>query len=57
MLWGLDALLKEVLIEKINTSIWFRCMKKSLMEDKQNNEVQRPQPQKEHLTDEFVVVA
>ena len=33
----------KVSIGKINTSIWFRCMKKkSLMEDKRNNEVQRP---------------
>jgi len=34
-----------VLIGKINTSIWFHSMKKkkkSLMEDKRNNEAQRP---------------
>jgi len=43
---------RRVLIGKINTLIWFCCMnkKKSLMEDKRNNEVQRP------LTGEFVVV-
>jgi len=58
MLWRLDALLKEVLIGKINTSIWFRCMKKkSVIEDKWNNEAQRSQPQKAHLTGEFVAVA
>jgi len=35
MLWHLDTLLKEMLIGKINTSIWFHCMKKkNLMEDK-----------------------
>ena len=50
-----------MLIGKINTSIWFCCMKKkkkSLMEDKSNNEVQRPhahslEPQKAHLTGEL----
>jgi len=35
MLWCLDILLKESVDWKINTSIWFHCMKKkSLMEDK-----------------------
>ena len=38
MLWRLDTLL---LIGKINTSIWFCCMKKNLMDDKRN-EAQRP---------------
>jgi len=45
MLWDLDTLLKESVDWKINTSIWFCCMKKkkkSLMEDKRNNEAQRP---------------
>jgi len=32
---------RKVLIGKINTLIWFCCMKKSLMEDKRN-EAQRP---------------
>jgi len=39
----LDTLLKESVNWKINTSVWFRCMrKKSLMEDKRNNVGQRP---------------
>jgi len=34
---------RKVLIAKINTSIWLCCkIKKSLMEDKRNNKVQRP---------------
>ena len=41
MLWHLD---EESVDWKINTSIWFHYMKKkkSLMEDKRNNEAQRP---------------
>jgi len=53
-----------MLIGKINTSIWLRCMKKkkkSLMEDKRNNQgAEAPhwsEPQKAHLTGEFVVMA
>jgi len=42
MLWCLDTLLKESVIGKINTLVWFHCMKKSLMEDKRNNKAQRP---------------
>jgi len=51
-----------VLIGKINTLIWFRCMKKkkSLMEDRRNNKAQKPHthqnPQKAHPTGEFIVV-
>jgi len=43
-MWGLDTLLEESVDWKINTSILFHCMKKkkSLMEDKRNNEAQRP---------------
>jgi len=64
MLWHLDTLLRESDDWKINTSIWFHCMKKkkkSLMEDKRNNEAQKPytrwNPQKAHLTGKFVVLA
>jgi len=51
-----------VWIGKINTSIWFHCIKKkSLMNDKRNNEsTEAPhssEPQKAHPTGEFVVVA
>jgi len=52
-----------VLIGKINTSIWFCYMKKkkSLMEDKRNNEAQmpltHPELQKAHPTGKFVAVA
>ena len=42
MLWHLDTLLEKSVDWKINTSIWFCCMKKkSLMEDERNNEEQR----------------
>ena len=35
ILWHLDTLLsRNVLIGKINTLVWFCCMKKSVMEDK-----------------------
>jgi len=62
MLWHLDMLLKESVDWKINALIWFHCIKvkKSLMEDKRHNQVQRPhtrQNPKTHLTGEFVVVA
>jgi len=57
----LDTLLKEVLIGKINTLVWFRSMKKkSLMEDKRSQRgTEAPhssEPQKAHPTGEFVVV-
>jgi len=55
---------KKVLMGKINTSVWFCCMKKkkkSLMEDKRNQWGAEPphssEPQKAHPTSEFVVVA
>jgi len=60
MLWCLDTLLKESFDGKIDTSIWFHCMKKkSLMEDTvKGAEVPHlSEPQKAHLTGEFVVVA
>jgi len=46
----------------MNTSVWFRCMKKkSVMEDKRNQQgAEAPhssEPQKVHPTGEFVVVA
>ena len=61
MLWRLDTLLKESVDWKVNTSIWFHCMKKkSLMKDKRNNEgAEAPhssESQKAHPTGEFVVV-
>ena len=37
----LHTLLKESVDWKIDTLIWFRCMKKSLIEDKRDNEAQR----------------
>jgi len=58
------TLLKESVDWKMNTLIWFHCMKKkkkSLMEDKRNNggaEVpDSSEPQKAHPTGEFVVMA
>ena len=51
-----------MLIGKINTSIWFRCMKmktKGLKEHKRNNKAQSPSlvgTPKAYLTGEFVVV-
>jgi len=53
---------KKVLIWKINTSVWFRCMKKkNLMEDKRNqrgaNAPHSLEPQKAHPNGKFVVVA
>jgi len=44
MSWRLGTLLKISVDWKINMSIWFCCMKKkkSLMEDKSNNEAERP---------------
>ena len=51
MLWHLDTLLVDW---KVNTLIWFRYMKKkSLLEDKRNNEAQRshtPQNLKRHIS-------
>jgi len=58
----LDTLLKESANWKINTLVWFRCMKKkSLMEYKRNQRgAEAPhssEPQKAHPTGEFFVVA
>jgi len=57
MLWHLDTLLKESVDWK-NIDMVLLMKKKSLMEDKRNNEAQRPhtsEPHKAHLTGEFVL--
>ena len=48
-----------MLIQKINTLIWFRWMNKtsSLIEDKRKDKVQRAYTQKVYPTGEFVIVA